>query len=372
MPIKIVMKRLLFYLLTALFVISMLGCSKKENKENEDITPTAEPSEEITQTPEPTAAAVPTEAEENHEGQMKSLLTGLWVPEEVGKKRPYAIMLNNIEYASPQSGTEEASILYEILAEGGITRLMGIYEELNEKRIGSVRSARHYFVSVADEYDAIYVHYGETTYATKKIKALGIDNLSGLTGIGETVFYRDTSIKAPHNAFASKEGILKGTEIKGYKTEYPSDYEGHFRFYNEDTALEGSKEVNKLVLNFSSISSPYLTYDTETKTYLRYQFGKAHIDKNTGKQLAYKNIIIQLVKEWNKDKNGYQTMDIENAEGKGYYITDGKMTDITWKKNESTKKMRYYDLSGEELTINPGKTYIALFPVDREGHIEIN
>lgn len=368
----LIMKKVIVLLMTAILTISMIGCSKKDNKENGDITPTAEPTTANTLTPTPTETPTPTVAEESHEGQMRSLLTGLWVPEEVGKKRPYAIMLNNIEYASPQSGTTEASILYEILAEGGITRLMGVFEELNKDRIGSVRSARHYFVSVADEYDAIFVHYGETTYATKKIKELGINNLSGLTGIGETVFYRDTSIKAPHNAFASKKGILEGTKIKGYETEYPAGYEGHFKFYEEDTPITGGKAVNKIALGFSSIANPYLTYDTDTKTYLRFQFDKAHIDKNTGKQLAYKNIIIQLVKEWNKDKNGYQTMDIENAEGKGYYITDGKMTDITWKKNEGTKKMRYYDMSGKELTINSGKTYIALFPVDRESHIEIN
>ncbi len=364
------MKKVIVIMLAVLTAVSLIGCSKGDKKGNAEVTPQATPTVESTPTDTPEVTATPTE--ESHEGQMKSYLTGLWVPEEVGNKRPFAIMFNNIEYASPQSGTKEASILYEALAEGGITRLMGVFEELNDKRIGSIRSARHYFVSVADEYDAIFVHYGQTTYATKKIAQLGIDTLSGLSSIGETVFYRDNSIKAPHNAFTSKEGIEKGMKIKKYETEYPSDYKGHFTFYDEDTIPVSENEVSKLSLEFSSISKPYFTYDDSTKTYLRYQFGKAHIDKNTGKQLAYKNIIIQLVKEWNKDKNGYQTMDIENAEGKGYYITDGKMTKITWKKNESTKKMRYYNNSGEELTINPGKTYIALFPLNREEYIEIN
>lgn len=364
------MKKTLVVLIAVIAAISVIGCSKGEKKGDTQITPQLTPTEEITPSDTPEVTATPTE--ESHEGQMKSYLTGLWVKEEVGSKRPFAIMFNNIEYASPQSGTTEASILYEALAEGGITRLMGIFEDLNDKRIGSIRSARHYFVSAADEYDAIFVHYGQTTYATKKIAELGIDTLSGLSSIGETVFYRDNSIKAPHNAFTSKEGIEKGMKIKKYETAYPDGYEGHFKFYDEDTALSEDKQVSKLKLSFSSISNPYFTYDDGTKTYLRYQFGKAHVDKNTGKQLAYKNIIIQLVKEWNKDKNGYQTMDIENAKGKGYYITDGKMTEITWKKNESTKMMRYYTLSGEELTINPGKTYIALFPVNREESIEIN
>jgi hypothetical protein len=357
------MKKSLVVVILMMMMISLMGCKKKSTEDgNKDAIITPEPTVVVTPSPIP---VTPTPEIENHDGEMKSKLTGLWVPQEIGNKRPYAIMLNNIIFASPQSGTSEAGILYEALAEGGITRLMGIYEFLNEKRIGSVRSARHYFVSIADEYDAIYVHYGETTYATKKIKALGIDNLSGLTGLGETVFYRDKSIKEPHNAFASKDGILKGTEIKGYDTEYAKDYEGHFTFYDEDTELNSNQKVNQINLNFSNSATPYLRYNEEDKLYYRYQYDKEHIDANTGKQLAFKNIIVQFVKEWNIDKNGYQTMDIVDASGKGYYITNGKMVDITWKKNESTRKMRYYDAEGKELAINPGKTYIAVFPDNR-------
>ncbi len=351
------MKKSIIVILLMIMIFSLSGCRKKNTEDSQDVTPA--PTEAATPTPMP---AIPTEEPENHDGEIRSRLTGLWVPEEVGNKRPYAIMFNNIEYASPQSGTSEASILYEALAEGGITRLMGIFEELNESRIGSVRSARHYFVSIADEYDAIYVHYGETTYATKKIKALGINNLSGLTGLGETVFYRDKSIKAPHNAFASREGILKGTEIKGYDTEYDEDYEGHFRFYEEDTELDSGQTVNMVTLAFSNSASPYFEYNSEDKLYYRYQFEKEHIDKNTGKQLAFKNILVQFVREWDIDKNGYQTMDIEDSSGTGYYITDGRKADITWTKNEASRKMRYYDEQGNELTVNPGKTYIAVFP----------
>lgn len=356
------MKKHIIIILILLITISIAGCKKKEEKE---VLPSVTPTPTQTVTPSLTPTAEPSAEPENHDGEAKSKLTGLWVSKKISNKRPYAIMFNNIKLASPQSGTSEASILYEALVEGGITRMMGIFEELNDARIGSVRSARHYFVSFADEYDAIYVHYGETTYATKKISALGIDNLSGLTGIGETVFYRDKSIKAPHNAFASREGILKGTEIKGYDTEYPKDYEGHFSFYDEDTNLQSEQKAEKVTLKFSNYASPYFTYDSKEKLYGRYQFGTEHIDYNTGKQLTFKNILVQFVKEWNIDKNGYQTMDIENAQGKGYYITNGRKTDITWKKNESSKKMRYYDAEGKELTINPGKTYIAVFPDNR-------
>lgn len=361
-------KKLIACMLLLTMVVAGAGCKKKSTNEDEatptptEATDTPTPTEEVTDTPTPTE-----EVEEVPEGMVRSKLTGEWVDEEIGNLRPYAIMLNNIKYANPQSGTSEASILYEALVEGGITRLMGIFEDLYDEngnlieRIGSCRSARHYYVSFADEYDAIYVHYGETKYATSKIKKLGIDTLSGLTGIGNTVFYRDNSISAPHNAFASGEGILAGTEAKGYRTEYEEDYEGHFSFYTEDTDLDGTTEVNKLTLNYSSFA-PYFVYDEETKLYGRYQFGGEHIDYNTGEQLTFKNIIVQFVHEYNIDKNGYQTMDIEDNSGNGYYISNGVAVPITWEKNESTKKMRYYDQAGEELTMNMGKTFISIFP----------
>lgn len=362
---------ILTLLLLMVMIITLVGCKKKDiGVDNEtEIEATTVP----TVTPPPaTPTLAPTPEPENHDGETKSKLTGLWVPEEIGNKRPYAIMFNNIKLASPQSGTSEADILYEAIVEGGITRLMGIFEELNDARIGSVRSARHYYVSFADEYDAIFVHYGETTYATKKIKELGINNLSGLTGIGEILFYRDKSINAPHNAFATKDGILKGTEIKGYDTEYDKDYEGHFSFYEEDSDLKSKEEVSKIILNFSNYTSPYFNYNSKDKLYYRYQFDTEHIDANTGKQLAFKNIIVQFVDEWDIDKNDYQTMDITDATGNGYYITNGKKVDITWSKNESTRKMRYYDAQGDELTINQGKTYIAIFPDNRVKEIVLS
>lgn len=355
-------KKSTLLILLTLMLISMIGtltgCGKKD-KNSDAVTNT------IKQTTEEVKESTEAPIVENHDNEVRSKLTGLWVPKEVGNKRPYAIAINNIKIASPQSGTEEADVLYEAIVEGGITRLLGIYETLNEKRIGSIRSARHYFVSFADEYDAIYVHFGQTIYATRKIEELGIDNLSGLSGIGTTVFYRDNSIKAPHNAFTSAEGLKKGTEIKGYDTEYDKDYEGHFTFYEEDTDINSDKVANKVTFNYTNYTSPYFTYNADDKLYYRFQFGEKHIDKNSGKQLRFKNIIVQFVKEWDIDKHDYQTMDIENSSGKGYYITNGKMVDITWKKNEATKKMRYYDSQGNELTMNPGKTYIAIFPKDR-------
>lgn len=355
------MKKSVSIIIIFIIILALGGCKKKNNNNiNEDIDQSPSPTEIIT--PEPTM--LPEIIEENHEGEMRSNLTGLWVPIEIGNKRPYAIQFSNFKTVRNQWGIGQADIVYEALVEGGITRLLAIGENFTGERIGSIRSSRHYFVSFADEYDAIYIHYGKTKYAVSKLKELAIDNLDGETGIGTSVFYRDKSMKAPHNAFTSLDGILKGIKQKDYRTEHNSDYEPHFKFYEEDRDVSDGTECQKITIKYP-YNKPYLIYNSEDKLYYRYQFDEIHKDSNTGKQLTFKNIIVQFVKEWDIDKNGYQTMELENTEGTGYYITNGKMHPITWKKNEKKKWMRYYDSTGVELTLNPGKTYIAIFPNNR-------
>ncbi len=374
------MKKITYYLLLATAAVLFAGCNKNSGyngdviseyqKDYDENNPSV--TEALKEDSEVTQAVTPVPEDTNHDGEMRSWLSGEWVSKEIGTKRPIAFQFNNFKSVSNQWGISQADIVYECIVEGGITRLLGIGENYQGDRIGSTRSARHYFVSIADEYDAIYIHYGGTKYARAKIKELGVNEIDGNSSMDTVVFYRDHSIKAPHNAFATRKGMLKGIEIKKFQTQYSEEDQAHFSFYQEDTELTSDKAANKVTLDFSAYTSPYFTYNADDKLYYRYQFGAAHKDSNTGKQLAFKNIIIQFVKEWNIDKKGYQTMDLANAAGKGIYICDGKMVSITWKKNEAKSWMRYYDETGAELTINPGKTYIALFPNDRTGDVKIN
>ncbi len=357
-------KKIFYTLLIMVIVCSFFGCKKKNTDKEGDTQDYLEDTPTVTV--QPTKEAQQEEVpQDNHEGEMRSFLSGLWVPIEVGTKRPYAFQFNNFKKVSNQWGISQADIVYECIVEGGITRLLGIGENYTGDKIGSTRSARHYFVSIADEYDAIYIHYGATKYARNKVKELKIDEMDGNAGSGAVVFYRDKTISAPHNAFASLEGIQKGIEKNGFETQYPKDYEPHFKFYEEDTDFPSESDANNISLGFSAYIKAGFEYNTSDKLYYRSQFGSKHVDSLTGEQLAFKNIIIQFVKEWNIDRNGYQTMDLEDASGSGFYITNGKGAPITWKKKEADSFMRYYNAAGEELTINPGKTYITLFPNNR-------
>jgi len=334
-----------------------------------------------TATPTPTPTPIPIYMPEVvysglPEGMTRSSLTGEWIDEAAAMVRPFAVIFNNLGIASPHSGIGDADILYEALVEAGITRLLGIYGSIlpdsqTASRLGSIRSSRHYFASIASEYDAIYVHYGGTSYSDRKIKSLALDEIDGMKGYGVNSFYRDKAIKAPHNAFASLDGILKGMERGKMRTELEEGYNTHFGFYGSDVTLSDGVYVSKVVLPFSSGMQPYLIYDEEGMDYTRYQFNKVHTDYNTGEALRFKNVIIQFVREWDIDKNGYQTMELEDVAGEGYYMTNGKMVPITWYKNEKDRFMKYYGMDGNELVINVGKTYIAVFPNHRADRITV-
>lgn len=320
------------------------------------------------------SSVLPSESEKPKKPAYVSPLSGKPLDKKYKNKRPFAFMFNNIEFAYPQTGTGRAEILYEILAEGGITRLMGVFDYMKGDKIGSVRSARHYYVDFANEFDAIFVHFGQTHYAIDEIKKLGVDTISGLSWEGARAFYRDNSIRAPHNAFASAKGLMQAMKDKKLRTGPGKGLTSHFNFSEEDEVTndkEGSFKAEYVKVPFSAYMTPSFTYGKKEKLYTRYAFGTKHIDKGTGKALKFRNIFIQFVNEYNKDHNGYQTMDLMNQSGSGYYITNGKGIKVYWQKKGGADKTKfYYDKTHtEEVLVNTGKTYYAVFPVNRKDMI---
>lgn len=350
--------------LIAISLYLTLGRTNSNEKSDTKSNKTANTSEQ---------SNLPEATKNPYEGMVRSELTGEYIKSSTADKRPYAVMINNIEYAfRNQKGTSKADIIYEALAEGGITRMMAIYEDVSKvKKIGSVRSARHYYVQFAKEWDAIFCHFGHTKYAVSKIEKLGTNNLSGLSAIGGVVYARDLSIRAPHNVFTNGKKMKKGAKKLGYSTKRNSQAMAkHFEFADEDMDLTAGKEKKTITIPFSNYSTCKMKYSSKSKTYQKYEYGQKHMDTYYKKQLAFKNVIIQLVSEKNIDHNGYQTMKLGNTSGKGYYYTNGKCVNITWKRVESTNEMAYYDESGNVLTMNPGKTYIAVYPKNRKNLIK--
>lgn len=329
----------------------------------------------VVQEPETQEPEVSEEPEEpSREGMAQSPLTGLWIEEERTSLRPFAVTINNLKAAMPQSGIAEADIVYEVPVEGAINRLLAVYQSFGEEvgKIGPVRSARHYFLDLSFDFDSIYVHYGKSPQAQAAFKSLNAAHLDGLSYLDEVMFYQDSSRVRPHSTYTSWKGLYAGLETVGYRGELDAGKADKFLFSEETDVLEGAEPADRIVLPFSWYSEPWFEYNEEEEAYLRFQYDAKHIDRETGEQLAYGNIIIQLTDMWliPGDTAGRLDMELVGS-GKGYYISHGKHIPITWEKTSHEKPTRYFDEEGSRLAMHPGRTWIAIFPWDKQADIVI-
>lgn len=344
------------------------GCGKEKEVETNVVDLTVPPVAEVEEVPE----EEPVEPEITHEGEAQSLLTGEWLPEEQTKNRPFAIMFGNTTDALPQYGIGEADVLYECLVEGGLTRLMGIYDDYNAApKYGSVRSCRLYYAHIAAEYDAIYAHYGQASIAKSYLNSDAIDNLNGLDGSVESLmYYRSSDRSAPHNVFAKPDGIKAAIEKKGYRTTYKDDFNGHFLFAeDEEPVTVSGKDVYAMQTTYPN-SKTWFEYDETTGLYKRFHYKKEHVDGETGEQLAFKNVIFQFVPGRVIDSKGRMEFDTVGS-GKAIYFTNGTCEDITWKKEDLKSPSLFYDGNGDQLVMNQGKTSICIITTDSADNIGI-
>lgn len=307
-----------------------------------------------------TKEVVEKEEEVNHDGQVKSYLTGEWIDQSIGRSRAVAVMTENTKAALPQYGINSAGVLYEAPVEGSITRMMAIYEDYADlTQMGNVRSCRPYYAQFAAEFDAIYVHFGQSVQGEQLLATGIVDNLSGLDGsLGDT-FYRTSEHAAPHNAYTSAEGIASGIAKKGYDTQYDASYNGHYIFAEDDSPNTLSAGTDCVVVKpYYFYNHPYFIYNKDSQTYARYQFGAEQIDAVDGKQVEVSNIIFQNVN--NSIYEGTQYLNITvSGSGEGKFFTQGKMIDITWRKGDDGIT-HYYDNDGNEIVLNQGKTWVCI------------
>ena len=278
--------------------------------------------------------------------------------------RPIAVMIDNHIDAMPQAGLLEADIVYEIIVEGGETRLMLILQDKDLDKIGPVRSARHYFLDYALENDAIYVHYGWSPQAQEDISDLGVNNINGIYE-STSSFWRVTDKYAPHNAVTSTDNILDIAARKGYRTE-KYDNDTVLNYVVAEVNIENGQTANTVTIPYSYVNTVKYEYDEDTKEYVRYSRGEKQVDWDSGKTVTTKNIIIEKAKNSTLNdgtSKGRQTID-NIKELDGYYITNGKAIPITCTKTSRSGKTVYKDLEGNEIDVNDGKTFIQICPED--------
>lgn len=286
--------------------------------------------------------------------------------------RPFAVMINNINVARPlQSGLQDAYIIYEIIVEGGITRYMALFQDQSTQRIGSIRSARHYFLDYALENDAVYVHHGQSDQALQDFNNL--NNLDRIVVDNSKTGFRDTSlnVSSEHTLFSNVDKLKNGLDNirlernKNYLLKYSSD---GIDFSKYDSVLTASN----VSIKYSNYTTSSYTYDSVNKVYNRFVNGKEHTDYVTGKQYNFKNIITYQVNNYDlNDGSGKGRQGIDNiGSGEGYYISEGYAVPITWEKKSRESQTIYKYNNGEELVVNDGNTFIQIQPAGQNLTIE--
>ena len=291
------------------------------------------------------------------------------------KTRPYAVMINNIAVARPlQCGLQDAYIIYEIIVEGGITRYLAVFSgDSDIDCIGSIRSARHYYLDYVLENDAIFVHNGYSPTAGEQFGPLGIDRISAeapKTGVRE----RGLNVSREHTLFTStallKNGI--GSKRTEYKDDRYADNYGLLLHYSDKAldlaSIPNAQVANKVDIRYSNSTTTNYEYDAEAKVYKRSVNGKAHKDRKTKEQYTFKNIITYQVQDVALNDGGTKgRRDIKNiGEGTGYYISEGYAIPIKWKKDDRKNKTVYSLEDGTELKVNDGNTFIQIQPLNEK------
>ena len=347
-------KRILLPVLLIALLLSA-GCSSKPDGEN------GQP--DVDETPQIVTNNMG-ETVTDYVPKIADPLTGLSSDADYSLSRPIAVMVNNYHKAMPQIGIQDAGIIYEMLAEGGITRMLAVYSSAESiPKIGTLRSARHYYADIANGLGAVYIHFGGSPQAYSYIQQHKLDAVDGLNYDG-TYFFRDAARRkasgSEHSAWSDGENIAKAIVKLSFSTEKDENDPYPFAFMPEELQ-EAEVPVTEVKINFSQYNSKSrFVYNAETRLYEKYQYGKEHVDENTGKALRVKNVFILEMPSALIKNDSAGRLDIKTvSSGKGIYVSNGCQYDITWSKAAADKPFTFtLDETGNPLAINRGNSYI--------------
>jgi hypothetical protein len=274
---------------------------------------------------------------------------------------PFAVMIDNIAEARPQTGLGQADVVYEAPAEGGIPRLMPLYLRAGVEvgRIGPVRSTRHYFVFLADEYRAPLVHIGASPQGFDELDRTGLPDVDEARGDGG--FTRDSHRLAPHNAFVSTDSIHTQLAHAGVRV---TSGMGPLQFGAFKPGAEGASTVH---INYPGAEGYKVQYDYDpaTKTYPRMMDGVAHKDGTSGEQYAARSIIVQYADVEPIPNDDKLRVDITLVgTGKATLIAEGTQVPLTWTKNSVDEPTQFKRADGSPFLLPNGQVWVQVVPLD--------
>jgi len=343
----------LFSLMSLMLAIMMIFSACGETQE----TPT-EPSDD----PVVEQSTPPTEDELY---AISNPLTGELTDTDISNKRPYAFVVNNIRIATPQVGVSKADMIFECPVEGGITRMVAVYQDITDVGvIGSIRSARPYLIDIALSFDPVFVHAGGSDQAYADMNTKGVLHFDGVNGkTGQGIFYRDAERKAKmgyeHSMMTDSsliEDIIYPMDIRQTHEE---GYE-YAQSYKLEAQPEGEK-AESIVVSLTSSKTTSFSYNAETKKYAISEYNKDYVDGATGEQVETKNVLmlmtdVSLISGDDKGRLNVRT----TGEGTGYFACEGKYIPIKWSRENYSSQFVYTLEDGTPLTLGRGNTYVCV------------
>lgn len=347
------MKRWIAMLLTLTMLAALTGCGEGAVSSGPELPPPP-PLENVEPEPEPEPV------------RFTNPLTGEETETDISGNRPLAIMLNTLKKALPQSGPGSADMLIEIPEEGGITRIMAVYQDFSDVgNLGTVRSTREYFVFMAMGLDAMLAHCGASYSATDILSRTGYKTLNSMT-MGDT-FWRDDwrkkNVGLEHSLYtdsASLENYL--TKSDRIRTTHEEGFSSPYVF-TEDATPQNGQSANKISVSFSGYKTTGFTYDAAQGKYLVEAFDAPYVDDNTDQQVAVENVVIIPTSQSTKSDGQLQEFDLSS--GMGYFACGGKYMEIQWEKGDMDDPMVFKTADGAPLELGVGNTYICICDTDR-------
>lgn len=284
-----------------------------------------------------------------------SELTGLPIADaNAAKQAVTAIMIENSPDARPQSGLKQAGVVYEAIAEGGITRFLTLHQQDKPQLIGPVRSVRSYYVDWLTPYQASVAHVGGSYAALQTVRNGSYRDIDQFFNSG--TYWRSTDRYAPHNVYTSFEKLDALNAQKGYTT---SEFTG---FSRVDGKPADVPTANHIAINFSGpLFNTTYDYDKASNTYLRSQAGAPHLDREDGR-IAPAAVVAMKVDMSLVMEDGYRESITTIGSGSATIFQNGTATDVTWHKPDRASGITFTDATGKDVPLVRGQTWIAAIP----------
>lgn len=348
---------------TVAAVILTVGGSSDPSQAVGDLTAPA-PTVTAAPTPTPSPTAPPTEP---------TLIDGVLVYpnqlQEIQARLPLAVMVDNLAIgARPQINLTKADLVFEAVAEGGITRFLAVYWRNDPGVIEPVRSARAYYLDWAAELDAIYVHWGGARSngpadVPSAISRLGLRHMDAFF-LGRPFFERDADRAAPHNGMVNSGALWEraaASDWSGPPTIQP------WIFKEDDPGgTSGPDAVTADTVDlgfggpFSSDYSVRWNYDRRSNTYLRTMGGEPHKDGDSGKRIGASNVAVMVTDVWSAGDGTAHLLYRTTGEGRAIVFQDGVAIEGSWRKPSAAERTRFFDAAGDEIAFNRGQTWIEV------------